>query len=174
MKKIASALLTGFILLSVFPNIGSAQNIVAGISNDEFTGTTNETINKEYVKPGDVAMKALKNFEKSFKPAENVNWYKVKGGFMVYFHLNGDKKVCGYDLKGNWLYNYVSYAEDKLPRPIWHLVRSVYYEYSISWVNEIQTINKKIYVVHLDGKDTHKNIRVCDDDMDVIEEIRKI
>ena len=174
MKKIASTLLTGFILLSVFPNTGSAQNIVAGISNDEFTGTTSETINKEYVKTGEVAMRALRNFEKSFKPAENVNWYKVKGGFMVYFRLNGDKKVCGYDLKGNWMYNFVSYGEDKLPRPIWYLVKSVYYDYSIVWINQIQTINKTIYVVHLDGKDTYKNIRVCNDEMDVLEEIRKI
>ena len=72
------------------------------------------------------------------------------------------------------MYNFVSYGEDKLPRPVWYLVKSVYYDYSIVWINQIQTINKTIYVVHLDGKDTYKNIRVCNDEMDVLEEIRKI
>ena len=160
-------------MLSVIPGYGYTQTIVTGISNDKFTRTFNETTNKEYVQPDDVNLRALHNFKKSFKEAQKVNWYKVKEGYMVYFYYNGNKKACGYDFNGNWLYKLVSYTEEKLPRPIWYQIKSVYYAYSIVWANEIETANKTIYVIHLEDPETSKNIKVCEGAMDVIEEFKK-
>lgn len=173
MKKIISALLAVFILLSAFTETAHAQNIIAGISNNEFTSTTDETESRDRVKPAEVNMKAIRNFEKSFKQAKNVNWYEVKDGFMVYFYQNEIKEVCGYDSKGRWMYSLVSYSEKKLPAPVWHRVKTVYYEYSIIWVNQIEINNKIIYVVHLENENTYKNVKVTDEDMDVMEEIEK-
>src|SRR5260221_235862 len=66
MKKIISALLTSFILLSAFPNAGYAQTIVAGINNDEFTGTTDEISSKEKINAGEVNVKAVIKFKQTF------------------------------------------------------------------------------------------------------------
>ncbi|MBS1577198.1 MAG: hypothetical protein JST09_18015 [Bacteroidetes bacterium] len=173
MKKILSSLLSTIILLSVLQGTIHAQDIIAGISNAEFTGMTDEARNGDRLKSAEINTNAIKNFEKSFKQAKNVNWYKVKDGFMVYFYQNETKEICGYDLKGRWQYTLVSYPEKKLPLPIWHRVKTVYYEYAITWVNQIQIQNKIIYVVHLENENTYKNVRVTDEDMDIIEEVEK-
>lgn len=174
MKKGITTMLAVIILLGMVTTQLRAQSIVAGISNNEFTGTTDELFtSKEYIKISDVNVKAVKNFEKSFKATSNVNWYKGENGFIVFFYQEKMKKICYYSTKGNWLYMLFSYNEDKLVRPVWHRVKQVYYEYSIIWVNEIQTMRKTIYVVHLEGKENFKNIRVDDENMSEIQEIRK-
>jgi hypothetical protein len=173
MKKIVPVFLACFVLVNGFTNAGWAQSIVAGVSNDHFTGTTDKPNSKYHIKSAGVNVNALRNFENSFSPAQNVNWYKVKDGFMVYFHHSGIKKVAGYDLKGQWLYYFASYTAEKLPDPIWHRIKNMYYEYSIIWVNLIQTSNKTIYMVHLENKGTFKNVKVGDDDNAAIEEISK-
>jgi len=40
-------------------------------------------------------------------------------------------------------------------------------------VNEIQTATKTIYVVHLEDDTTYKNVRICNDEMTEIQEIKK-
>jgi len=173
MKKLLSMLMLGFGLVSIFVNTGYSQNIVSGVSDEQFTRTADEIIHMNSIKVTDVSLKAVRHFEKSFKEVEHVNWYKVKGGFMVYFYQEGLKKISGYSDNGKWLYAFFSYGEGKLPRPVWHEVKAVYYAYSIVLVNEIQTATKTIYVVHLEDDTTYKNVRICNDEMTEIQEIKK-
>ena len=173
MKKIISALLTVCFLSGATAIVVNAQGISSASGEKKFIVTDIEINSKEKISPEEVNVKAVRDFEKSFKQVQKVNWYKVKDGFMVYFYQEGNKKISGYDPKGNWIYNLVSYPEEKLPRQVWLQVKSVYSKSSITWVNEIQKSDKTIYVVHLEDKDSYKNVRVCDDEMDVIEEIKK-
>ena len=122
----------------------------------------------------DVNAKAVKNFAKSFKLAENVKWFKVKGGTVAYFTEHGIKTRASYDNKGNLLYNIRSYSETDLPKDIRARVKSVYYDYAITYVHEITNNQKLIYLVQLKYNKYWKTIRVCEeDDMEAIEEFEE-
>jgi hypothetical protein len=174
MKKILSALLTACVLSGAIPVVSNAQDIARIPVRQEFPKIIHESSGKEKINLTEVNAKAVRNFEKSFKQADNVIWYKVKDGFMVYFYQDGSKKISGYDPKGNWLCNLISYKEDKLPEQVWQQVKSVYYDCSITFVNEIQVRDKLIYIIHAEDKKSFKSIRVCGDEMNVIEEVQKI
>ena len=77
----------------------------------------------------DINIRAMRDFMKSFKQAENVEWYKTSEGAMAYFLDNGIKTRASYDNKGNWLYNMRSYAENNLPKEIRAQVKSIYYDF---------------------------------------------
>ena len=87
------------------------------------------------VRPFDINIKAVRDFTQSFKQAENVRWYKVTDGLMAYFTENGIKMRSGYDRKGNWLYSMRFYAETSLRKDIRAEVKSIFYDYSITWIN---------------------------------------
>jgi hypothetical protein len=55
------------------------------------------------------------------------------------------------------------------------MVKSVYCgDYEITWVNEVHSVKKTYYIVHLENKIAFKNIRVCDGEMEVVQEFDKI
>jgi hypothetical protein len=129
----------------------------------------------------EINVKVVRHFSKSFKLAENVHWFTVSDGLMAYFTENGIKTRSGYDKKGNWLYNLRTYTEEYLPREVRTQVKTVFYdfsiscvkEFSISCVKEITNARQIIYVVLIEDKNSFKNIRVCDEEMEVAEELIK-
>lgn len=118
-------------------------------------------------------MKAARDFAKTFKDAENIQWYKLEDGYVVLYSCLEQSRRTGYDSRGNWLYNLLHYGADKLPADIYQLVRSTYYDYSISQVDEIQQKHQVIYVIHMEDKNTWQNIRVVDGQMEILEQYRK-
>jgi len=123
--------------------------------------------------PFAVNIKAVRDFAKSFKDVENVHWYTVPDGAMVYFTERGIKSRAGYDKKGNWLYCMRSYAEQHLPKEIRAQVKSIYYDYAITWVNEITYGRQALYVVHIQDEFCWKNIRISEDEMETMETFEK-
>jgi hypothetical protein len=120
-----------------------------------------------------VNSKALKDFTKNFKAANNASWYEIKDGFVAKFQENGVETNAYYDTKGRWASTIRNYGEDKLPKDIRHLVKSNYYDYSIFLVNEVTVGNKTAYLVRMEDKTTLKTIRVIDGEMDVYEDYIK-
>ncbi len=54
------------------------------------------------------------------------------------------------------------------------LVKSQYYDYTITLVEEIEVPMKPlVYVVHMEDSATLKNVRVSDREMEVLEEYKK-
>jgi hypothetical protein len=120
-----------------------------------------------------VSPKAVKNFMKSFRGAENTNWYKMPQGLMVYFTVDGIKMRSVYDNKGNWLYSLRFYTEEYLPKNMRHQVKSNYYDFNITAVNEVQENNKTVYFIQLEGTKSYKTIWLCDGEMEVANEFIK-
>jgi hypothetical protein len=168
MKNMIIVLFTGLILAGTAPVCLHAQSILPGISNEEFTHSTDEFINKQNLKVSEINIKAVRNFQKTFKSARDIHWFKAKVGFLVAFQQHYEKIVCGYNKEGNWLYSFASYPEEKLPKPLWHRVRQAYGDFSISWINRVQTVSKTIFIVHLESNDAFKNVRIDDREMSEI------
>lgn len=170
------------ILSAIVTNAIQAQNAAirfANYENENRTGPVPEKvevtgINGSPATINDVNIKAVKDFEKSCQKAENIHWFIERNVTFAYYNVSGNRGKRVYDKKGNFVYSMVNYPEEYLPYDIRDQVKRIYYlDYNIIWVQEIQTEGKTIYVVHLTNKTTWLNVRVCEGEMDVLEQYKK-
>jgi hypothetical protein len=172
MKKFLFALCTGFTSIAVLNNDVYSQyserpdaflntknfksNIrhLAARENNVMTGMyVPEEKNKN--------LKAQKDFQDRFKNVDNAKWfYDSKVGFVTYFLKDGYGNRVFYDKKGNWMYSLIFYGEDKLSRDIRAQVKSIYFDFNITLVEEIQMKVGTQYVVYLEDKSEIKILEV--------------
>lgn len=173
MKKLFFAI-TLAATITNFIQAQSANGRVANNENNEDTDSYKSFVTGVNGSPtgiNNVNINAVRDFLNSCKKVENVHWYIEPNGSFVYYYLNGNKGRRFYDTKGNFIYNILSYSAQYLPDDIKDQVRSTYYfDYNITWAEEIQTDETKFYVVHLKNKTTSKNVRVCGGEINVLEE----
>src|SRR5882672_10575884 len=85
--------------------------------------------------------KAIRDFIKYYKGSSDAEWSQLKDGRIVCrFVVDNTINRAYYDNKGNSQYTVASYTEDKLPGDIRNMVKSVYYDYAITYVNEIDMV----------------------------------
>jgi len=131
----------------------------------------NEIAEITYV--NEVNKKAMHDFKKSFKDVSNEKWYSIRNGFLVEFSLNSSRNRVVYDKKGNWRFTVSYYDEKNLPAEIRAIVKPVYYDYTISRVEEVHADDQIIYIVHVQNNSSLKTLRVCEGQMDLIEDFHK-
>ena len=182
MKKNLIACFTGMSLL-LFMNMAANAQLSFVKTETSKTNPFNEaTVTKDVsdnIEPGTVNHKAIKDFARSFKNA-NEKWYQVENQFVAMFTLDDVSYQVAYDKKGNWLHTIRTYDETKLPRDIRHMVKSIYYDYDITQVQEVEMpysienpSSAPVYIIHLDGKTDFINLRVCDGEMDEWQKLNK-
>ena len=141
-------------------NVPSPKEIVS-VQNSASNSASNS------VEPSNVNQKAVKDLAKSFKNLFDEKWLKVAGGFVVKFALTDVLCQVAYDKRGNRVYSVRTYSEAKLPVDIRHIVKSTYYDYNITLVQEIeQPANHITYIIHLEGKTELINLKVIDGEME--------
>lgn len=128
--------------------------------------------------PGDKTpdVRAIRNFSKVYKDATDARWESLKdGGYVCRFVQNGVMKRAIYDQRGGWLTTIAGYTEEHLPNDVRRQVRSVYYDYSILYVNEINMPDKPVaYMVQVQDKRSIRIVRVVDGEMEEIQEIETL
>ena len=181
MKKFLFALLAGCITALVATNGAYAQNLV----NPEILEPQKNinAIEKEVTQPRDkiagndaISPKALKDFTKTYKNVVSESWEKLKDGYATRFILNDVMHSVYYNTKGRWTGSVKGYSEDKMPNDIRNIVKQEYYDYSIIYVEEVETIGSNgipTYVIHLENKNNIKLVRIGNRQMDVMEEFQK-
>jgi hypothetical protein len=121
-----------------------------------------------------ISAKAIKDFQSRFNDAGNTLWFADNNGFVSYFVKNGYGDRAFYDKKGHWEYSLIFYGEDKLPHDIRATVKSTYYDLNITLVEEVQTTEATVYVVHLEDKSNIKILKVSQDgEMEVMQDFTK-
>jgi hypothetical protein len=85
----------------------------------------------------DANMKLQKSFNKSFKAAENVNWYNVKKDYLAEFNNNGRKTRALFGKNGYVFYSIAYGNKESLPEDDYRSIRSMYYDYDIVNVIEV-------------------------------------
>jgi hypothetical protein len=121
-----------------------------------------------------VNTRAMKDFKRSFISGSDEKWYRsIEGGFLVKFVLNGIKNRADYDKKGNWIATTRYYTEKELPKDVRAQVKSVYYDFSISTVEEITFPEHLVYIIHMQDDTKWMNVRICDGEMDIMQEFFK-
>jgi hypothetical protein len=182
MKNFLIAFVAGSILALATTNRANAQNsfdgnspenrqVAINIDKSVFSAASTTAVNTNTI-----SAKALKDFKKSFKNASDEKWFKNENGVTARFSLNGISNVIYYDKKGNWQASLKGYSEDKLDRNVRDIVKQKYYDYKITLVQEIETVSTlgtPAYMIHIEGDNDFKTVRVIDGAMDVYEEFAK-
>lgn len=135
-----------------------AFNISGAVSSDRIDNTINA--------------KAIKHFSKDYPSATAAEWSSLKDkGFLCRFSYKGVSNRAYYDARGGWLFTIAGYQEAQLPKDIRSMVKGVYYDYAITFVNEISlSDDRKIFLVEVKDEKRIKILRIADDEMEVIQE----
>lgn len=183
MKKINSALVAVFIAVLAFVNYSYAQvesnnltvNEKKPLNTPAIISTTANTVNGGDENLTNINQKAVRVFEKTFKNASVDYWDNVADGYVVKFKWNGIQNKAYFDKTGSLVYTLKNYTGDKLPGDVRAIVKGVYYDYTIFWVEELNVLADKniIYVVHLEGNTSWKNVTVCNGEMNLLKEMAK-
>lgn len=122
-----------------------------------------------------VHVKAMRDFLKRDKAAANPDWAVIDNGYVVkYTSKNNSRCRTVYNKRGEFLHTIKQYNESVMPRDVRNIVKSEYYDYTITVVEEVEERFKPVmYIVHLEDATTLKNVRVCDREMVVMEEYNK-
>jgi|ERR1051326_3898354 hypothetical protein len=176
MKKNLIACLTGISLL-LFMNIPATAQLSFVKTETSKMNPFNESVASkdvsDNIEPSAVNHKAVKDFDRNFKNA-NAKWYQVENQFVAMFADDNVSYQVAYDKKGHKLYSIRNFNEDKLPADLRHNVKSIYYDYAITLVQEIEMPLKPLtFIVHLDGKSDLINLRISDGEMDEWQKFKK-
>ena len=185
MKKVLFALSIGVTSIAAISNCAYAQNSAIPVAfNDvktfmpsiRYIAALESTTNMGTYIPDakSINAKAVKDFQARFSGADNAQWFTDRNGFVSYFIKDGYGDRAFYDKKGHWQYSLIFYKEDKLPRDVRSSVRSIYFDMNITLVEEVQTPNGKVYIVHLEDQSNIKILKVNDEgEIEIMQELTK-
>lgn len=122
-----------------------------------------------------INIRAIRDFVSRQENATDVAWFKVKDGFVVRFVSDSIYARSAYRPNGVWVYTIRQYEEKKMLKEVRHAVKSVYYDYSITLVEQIETPDEPVkYLVHLQDAKSWKNVLVSNGQLDLIEDRKKL
>jgi hypothetical protein len=159
---IFSTLMAGILAISARPVAAQAAN--DGSMNKE--PGISELLFGVY--SNDIPARAYKHFKKTFAGITGEQWSVTASGFMTRFTINGAVSRAFYDIKGNWLLTIACYGESKLPPDTRAALKSVYPDYTILTVEEIQMPERTIYQADIVCNKNWKTVRIYDGEMEVV------
>lgn len=172
MKKIFSILLTASILVMAASNKISAQSMSNSFKYSESNfETSRDALKASYSNV--ISTKAGRNFNRIFKNVVDTRWYETPNGSIVYFFSNGIKMKSAYSKRGHWIYTLSYYDEHKLPKDVRHAIKSIYYDYPISQVVQVDSGKERIFIVMMYDATSFKTVRVCDGEMEIVQDYQK-
>jgi hypothetical protein len=123
----------------------------------------------------DVNSKAKNNFTKTYQQATAIEWSALQDNTWVCrFNMHNISSKAFYNSKGQWLGTVSGYDGSKLNNTTRDMVKKVFYDYKIVFVNQVNLApDKIIYIVEIQDEKYIKKIRIADDEdeMEVIQEI---
>lgn len=122
-----------------------------------------------------VHMRAVRDFVSRNENATDVAWFSLKDGFIVRFVADSIYARSAYRKNGIWVYTIRQYEEAKMLKAIRHIVKSTYYDYSITLVEQIELPDEPVkYLVHLQDAVSWKNVLVSNGQLELIEHRTKL
>jgi hypothetical protein len=109
-----------------------------------------------------VNIKAVRDFMKTYNNISNEKWKILEDGYVVSFADNLKIKKIFYDKKGSFLYTVDYYPETELPKDVRGAVKSLYHDYSIAIIREINFDKRNqtpIYIIHVKKDSSFKTVR---------------
>lgn len=119
--------------------------------------------------------KALNNFNRDYPAAVGAEWSTLGDKSLVCrFYLNDILYRAFYTPHGQWAGSVSGYDAGKLDKGVYEKVKSVYYNSTIEFVNQVDLTNgKTVYIVEVQDEKTIKKVRVDGDEMEILTELEK-
>ncbi len=170
--KIITITITGIILATtVISHAQKINKMISDVGNSSEYFTLPENVPETRL--NDININAVRHFNLFFENPLHVKWYKVPGAFIVYFTCDSVKKMAAYDKRGIWVHTLSYYSEYKLPWHVRHLVKSVYYDYIINQVVQVEEDNQLVYMVQMEDATSFITVAVDDYEMKIVKAIKK-
>jgi hypothetical protein len=120
-----------------------------------------------------ISAKVTRAFGQFFKDATHLRWYEIDKKFLVKFIQNDQENRALFTGKGQLVYH-ISYGIEKnLPAEVRHLVKSNYYDQSITRVLKVNQDQRNIWVISLEDAKEHIMIRVENMEMEETQRMQK-
>jgi len=120
-----------------------------------------------------VSEKVNKAFEQMFKNSSQARWYKLQEKFLVKFIMD-DQENSALFTKGGQLIYHISYGTEKnLPAEIRHIVKTNYYDQTITWVYKVEQNDRSIWVISLEDPKDIVMVRVEDMELEETQRFKK-
>jgi len=120
-----------------------------------------------------VNIKVVRSFRKTHPDVSNEKWDIQDGYYFVNFSIDQVKYKIVYTKNGSLDYALKMYDEKNLPKEVRAAVKSRYYDYTIHTAQELNIKNKTIYIIQMSDSISWKSVRVCDGEIEEIENLRK-
>jgi hypothetical protein len=115
----------------------------------------------------------VRSFYKTYGELTDARWFRSATGFGVKFKDNGIKKTVYYKLSGLVDTEIFYYSEGGLPPQIRHLVKSHFYDYTITYVTEVHKNDAIAFYVKVEDASTIKTIKIVEHEWEVVEKMVK-
>lgn len=120
-----------------------------------------------------ISAKVNKAFGQFFKNASHIRWYEIDKKFLVKFIQNDQENRALFTKTGQLIYH-ISYGTEKhLPFDVRKLVKSTYYDQSITRVLRVNQDKRNIWVVSLEDAKDYVMVRVEDMELEETQRIHK-
>jgi hypothetical protein len=113
------------------------------------------------------------HFKKIIKSLDGEKWFSFSDGYVVEFTHDCIPMLAAYNKKGNWEFT-VSYNSEKdLPVEVRQVVKNSFPDFNITRAEKVRVAEKTIYVLHMQNEKSWKNVRVCEGEMEAMEDFNK-
>jgi hypothetical protein len=124
--------------------------------------------------PNNINIKAVRDFMKRNKSVADAEWALVNNGFVVKFSKGQQRCRTVYNKAGDFLYCIRQYAESQMPRDVRRVVKSRYFDHTITLVEEIERPSQPlVYYIHMEDATTLVNVQVSEGEIEVVEDYIK-
>jgi glycerol-3-phosphate O-acyltransferase len=131
------------------------------------------------LKPGnqylnEINVRAMRDFVSRYGDVTDAVWHRSNDNYVAVFYKDSIQHRVIYTSRGDLSYIMKYYEESRMPRDIRAQVKSTYYDYKIYVIQEILTPDHPtIYIVNLQGDTDWKKVKLCQGEMEIMEEFRK-
>ena len=173
MKKSISILLAACIFMSL--SFISAQAQTAMKSTQASSVDEDGIATSKILSSVAVNGKAERNFKKDYHQTSAAEWSVLEdNSLMCRFVMNDIRYRAFYTAHGQWIFTTAGYDAAKLDKAIYDKIKSVYYNSSIVFVNQIDRVNSKtVYIVEIRDEKSIRKLRVDEDELEVVQEFDK-
>lgn len=120
-----------------------------------------------------VSARVNKAFSHFFQNASNIRWYEIDKKFLVKFIQNDQENRALFTKTGQLVYHISYGTEQHLPFEVRKLVKSNYYDQTITRVLKVNQDKRNIWVISLEDAKDHIMVRVEDMELEETQRMHK-
>jgi hypothetical protein len=122
----------------------------------------------------DISAAAVERFKTDFSDAKEVEWKVMNKGFRAYFQQNEVLTAVDYNSKGK-LYSVIRYGKSLLTKDMKKMLEKKFADVKVREVSEVKIADfpTSVYVLVMEDNISVKTIQILDDEVKVIQEMRK-